>query len=168
MGLAHHVDRWPYRGKHPNRLARLINGASAGLASRGLAPARLVRLEVTGRRTGRTVRFPVVVADYRGDQYLVSMLGEDTNWVRNVRAAGGGRCWPTAAARRFTWRKWIRRSGLRSCAVTWNAPRGPGRTSRSTGGRRFGTSTRSPGVTPSSASQRRRPANPKTGTGGLR
>ncbi len=24
-----------------------------------------------------------------GEKYLVSMLGEDTNWVRNVRAAGG-------------------------------------------------------------------------------
>jgi hypothetical protein len=24
-----------------------------------------------------------------GERYLVSMLGEETNWVRNVRAAGG-------------------------------------------------------------------------------
>lgn len=46
-------------------------------------------MEVTGRRTGRTVSFPVVVADYSGERYLVSMLGENTNWVRNVRAAGG-------------------------------------------------------------------------------
>jgi len=30
-----------------------------------------------------------VVADYRGERYLVSMLGEGTNWVRNVRAAHG-------------------------------------------------------------------------------
>jgi len=89
MGLAHNVDRWLYRGKRPNRLARLINGAWAKLASAGLAPGRLARLEVTGRRTGRTIAFPVVVADYQGDRYLVSMLGEDTNWVRNVRAAGG-------------------------------------------------------------------------------
>jgi deazaflavin-dependent oxidoreductase (nitroreductase family) len=89
MGLAHSVDRWLYRGKRPNCLAQLINGAWARLASAGLAPGRLVRLEVTGRRTGRTVSFPVVVADYRDDRYLVSMLGEDTNWVRNVRAAEG-------------------------------------------------------------------------------
>lgn len=33
--------------------------------------------------------FPVVMADYGGDWYLVSMLGENANWVRNVRAAGG-------------------------------------------------------------------------------
>ena len=32
---------------------------------------------------------PIVVADVRGERYLVSMLGEGVNWVRNVRAAGG-------------------------------------------------------------------------------
>jgi hypothetical protein len=30
-----------------------------------------------------------VVAEFDGERYLVSMLGEDVNWVRNVRAAGG-------------------------------------------------------------------------------
>jgi hypothetical protein len=34
------------------------------------------------------VRLPVVIADLDGERYLVSMLGDDTNWVRNVRAAG--------------------------------------------------------------------------------
>ena len=46
-------------------------------------------VEVTGRRTGRTISFPAVIANYDNDRYLVSMLGEDTSWVRNVRAAGG-------------------------------------------------------------------------------
>jgi deazaflavin-dependent oxidoreductase (nitroreductase family) len=46
-------------------------------------------VEVTGRRSGRTISFPVVIVDYDDGRYLVSMLGEDTNWVRNVRAAGG-------------------------------------------------------------------------------
>ena len=46
-------------------------------------------VEVTGRRSGKTVSFPAVIADYDRGRYLVSMLGEDTNWVRNVRAAGG-------------------------------------------------------------------------------
>ena len=46
-------------------------------------------LEVPGRRTGKTISFPVVVADYQGGRYLVSMLGDGTNWVRNVRAADG-------------------------------------------------------------------------------
>jgi hypothetical protein len=44
---------------------------------------------VKGRRTGTTIALPVVVADYQGERYLVSMLGQGTNWVRNVRAAGG-------------------------------------------------------------------------------
>ncbi len=46
-------------------------------------------MEVTGRRSGKTISFPAVIADYDNGRYLVSMLGEDTNWVRNVRASGG-------------------------------------------------------------------------------
>jgi len=44
---------------------------------------------VPGRRSGRIVRLPLVVAVVDGERYLVSMLGEHTNWVRNVKAAGG-------------------------------------------------------------------------------
>jgi deazaflavin-dependent oxidoreductase (nitroreductase family) len=55
----------------------------------GLSPRRWVTLEVVGRRTGRVTRFPLGMADWDGRWYLVSMLGEDCNWVRNVRAAGG-------------------------------------------------------------------------------
>ena len=46
-------------------------------------------LVAAGRRTGKTVSFPVVVARYQGERYLVSMLGEGTNWAGHVRAAGG-------------------------------------------------------------------------------
>ena len=45
-------------------------------------------MEVPGRRSGRIVSLPLVVATVRGERYLVSMLGEEVNWVRNVRAAG--------------------------------------------------------------------------------
>ena len=89
MERTHTLDQWLYRGKRPNRLARLINGALARLAATGIGPAQLVMLEVAGRRTGKTIAFPVVVADYQGERYLVSMLGDETNWVRNVRAAHG-------------------------------------------------------------------------------
>jgi hypothetical protein len=41
------------------------------------------------RRTGRVTSFPVVVAECDGELYLVAMLGERSNWVANVRAAGG-------------------------------------------------------------------------------
>src|ERR1039457_421705 len=89
MASTHDVDRWIYRSGRPNRLARALNHAWAALAARGLAPKRLCTLEVRGRRTGRTISFPVVVADHDGERYLVAMLGQKANWVRNVRAADG-------------------------------------------------------------------------------
>jgi hypothetical protein len=89
MNLTHRFDQWLYREGRPNRLARMINRVWARLAAAGLAPGSLVMLEVAGRRTGRTISFPAVVADYEGERYLVSMLGEGTSWVRNVRSAGG-------------------------------------------------------------------------------
>lgn len=33
--------------------------------------------------------FNLVMVVVAGERYLVSMLGDDVNWVRNVRAAGG-------------------------------------------------------------------------------
>lgn len=83
------VRRWLYRRRRASGLARLLNAAQARLAAAGVGPAWLVVVEVTGRRTGRTISFPAVIADYDDGRYLVSMLGEDTSWVRNVRAAGG-------------------------------------------------------------------------------
>ncbi|MFI6409569.1 nitroreductase/quinone reductase family protein [Streptomyces sp. NPDC050548] len=85
----HRIYRWLYRGGRPGRLARVMNRQSALATSAGLGPRRLVALEVPGRRTGRLVSLPLVVADHEGERYLVSMLGPDANWVRNVRAAGG-------------------------------------------------------------------------------
>jgi hypothetical protein len=82
-------ERWMYPGGRPNRLARLLNRAWAFLNATGLLPWRLVTLEVPGRRSGRTLAFALVIADLDGERFLVSMLGEDANWVMNVRAAGG-------------------------------------------------------------------------------
>lgn len=88
--LHYRITRWMYRGGRPNLLARAMNRVSAWqFAVRGLAPGNWVTLEVVGRRSGRTVSFPLVAVDHAGDRYLVSMLGERANWVRNVRAAGG-------------------------------------------------------------------------------
>ena len=83
------VRRWLYRHSHANRIARFLNAAQARLAAAGVGPGWLVMVEVTGRRSGKTISFPAVIADYGNGRYLVSMLGEDTNWVRNVRASGG-------------------------------------------------------------------------------
>jgi hypothetical protein len=81
--------RWLYRGQRPNRLAKILNRAWAALGSSGVASNYLVTLEVTGRKSGRVISLPVVIALVDGQRYLVSMLGEDVAWVRNTRAAGG-------------------------------------------------------------------------------
>ena len=85
----HDYLRWLYRGGHPNRFARLQNRMSALVFATGIWPTRLGTLEVRGRRTGRTISFPVVIADHEGERYLVAMLGDQAAWVRNVRADGG-------------------------------------------------------------------------------
>jgi deazaflavin-dependent oxidoreductase (nitroreductase family) len=46
-------------------------------------------LAVTGRSSGKTRVVPVNVLDLDGNRYLVAVRGE-TEWVRNLRAAGEG------------------------------------------------------------------------------
>ena len=81
--------RWMYRSGRPNWVARPQNRLSSLVFGAGNQPRRVASLEVKGRRSGRTITFPVVIADRAGGEYLVSMLGEQANWVKNVRAAGG-------------------------------------------------------------------------------
>ena len=45
-------------------------------------------LEVSGRKTGQPRRVPVNLLEVSGERFLVAPRGE-TQWVRNVRAAGG-------------------------------------------------------------------------------
>ncbi len=88
-GLSAALGRWMYRSGRPNRVASLLNRASAILGAVGVWPSRMVTLEVRGRRSGRIISFPLVLTEHEGERYLVSMLGEGANWVSNVRAAGG-------------------------------------------------------------------------------
>ena len=81
--------RWLYRGGRPNRFARLQNRVSAIAFAAGIVPKRAAALEIRGRRSGRAISFPVAIADFEGERYLVSMLGVNVNWVRNLKAAGG-------------------------------------------------------------------------------
>ncbi len=89
MGRYDDYVRWLYRGGHPNGFARLQNRAWAAASAAGIWPRRAAALEVRGRRSGRAISFPVVIAEHEGGRYLVAMLGEETNWVRNLRAADG-------------------------------------------------------------------------------
>ncbi|MBL8057421.1 MAG: nitroreductase family deazaflavin-dependent oxidoreductase [Anaerolineales bacterium] len=81
--------RWLYQAGRPNWLARILNRGWASLHALGIAPNYLVTLEVVGRRSGRPISFPLVLTVTAGERYLVSMLGTEAAWVRNVAAAGG-------------------------------------------------------------------------------
>ncbi|HWO02724.1 MAG TPA: nitroreductase/quinone reductase family protein [Blastocatellia bacterium] len=59
------------------------------MASSGIASNYLVTLEVIGRKSGRIVSMPLVMVVVDGQRYLVSMLGDNVQWVNNVRAADG-------------------------------------------------------------------------------
>ena len=73
----------------PILLAKIANRGWAVLHSLGIYPDRYVTLEVAGRKSGKMIRFPLAMTRLNGERYLVAMLGQPTNWVRNVRAAGG-------------------------------------------------------------------------------
>lgn len=82
--------RWLYRGQRPNGLAHLMNHMWAAVSASGVgAKFGAVTLEVTGRTSGRVVTLPLVMVVVEGERYLVSMLGDNVQWVKNVRAAGG-------------------------------------------------------------------------------
>jgi deazaflavin-dependent oxidoreductase (nitroreductase family) len=81
--------RWLYKGDRPNLIARALNRGWALIHSLGIAPNYFVTLEVVGRRSGRTISFPLVMVVVDRERYLVSMLGENASWVRNIRAADG-------------------------------------------------------------------------------
>jgi len=82
-------NRTFYRDGRPTRAGRIFGRAWSVVASLGLTPGYIVSLETTGHRTGRVGSIPLVLADHAGERYAVSMLGEHSPWVHNVRAAGG-------------------------------------------------------------------------------
>lgn len=89
MNFFNITKRWLYRGDRPNPIARFLNAGWRFIASSGIAPDYVVTLEVTGRKSGKVITFPVVLAIVDEQRYLVSMLGKDAQWVKNVRAADG-------------------------------------------------------------------------------
>jgi hypothetical protein len=81
--------RWLYRGGRPHTLAKILNWGWARVHALGVAPNYMVTLEVAGRQSGKTISFPLAMTVIDGERYLVSMLGSQANWVKNVQAAGG-------------------------------------------------------------------------------
>jgi len=78
-----------YSGGKPNAFTRRINAAQARLSALGVLPPLVAALETRGRRSGKAYLTQLVVARIGGERYLVSMLGENVDWVRNVRASEG-------------------------------------------------------------------------------
>jgi deazaflavin-dependent oxidoreductase (nitroreductase family) len=68
-------------------LLRFANGILVQLLRWGMLPPSMALLTVRGRKSGRTYSIPVQPIDEGGQVWVVSPYGE-TNWVRNVRAAG--------------------------------------------------------------------------------
>jgi deazaflavin-dependent oxidoreductase (nitroreductase family) len=84
------VPRYSGSGRYrpPPRWYTRLQWLGFALTWLGLSPSYVVTLEVPGRRSGRIRRTNLVLLDHDGAQYLVALAGE-SQWVRNVRAAGG-------------------------------------------------------------------------------
>ena len=68
----------------------VFNKAVAGATRLGISMMGSRVLEVKGRKSGQWRSTPVNLLEVDGRQYLVAPRG-NTQWVRNMRAAGGGR-----------------------------------------------------------------------------
>jgi deazaflavin-dependent oxidoreductase (nitroreductase family) len=78
-----------YRNWRPTRIGRWVNRLAGWWSALGLSSREMAVLEVRGRASGRRRLTPVVIATVEGKRYLVSMLGPESDWVKNVEAAHG-------------------------------------------------------------------------------
>jgi hypothetical protein len=83
------ILRLLYRDWRPTLLGRWVNRFACWWSGLGLPPKFQAALEVQGRTSGRRRSNPVVIAPVEGKSYLVSMLGLQSDWVKNVEAAHG-------------------------------------------------------------------------------
>jgi hypothetical protein len=81
--------RYFYRNWRPTRVGRIWNAAVAWVSGLGLLPELVLTLQVKSRMSGRFGSTVLVGTTHDGQRYLVSMLGNGSEWVQNVRAAGG-------------------------------------------------------------------------------
>jgi deazaflavin-dependent oxidoreductase (nitroreductase family) len=78
-----------YRNWRPTHLGMWLNRFMGWWSGLGLPPKFQAVLEVQGRKSGHTRTNPVVIATVDGRRYLVSMLGTESAWVKNVEASHG-------------------------------------------------------------------------------
>jgi deazaflavin-dependent oxidoreductase (nitroreductase family) len=72
----------------PTAITQLLNSTLRQFASIGLSPRDTVVVQVRGRKSGNMRSNVVTYVEHDGTRYLVAPRGT-TEWVRNVRAAGG-------------------------------------------------------------------------------
>jgi deazaflavin-dependent oxidoreductase (nitroreductase family) len=72
----------------PSGLVKLMNTFIGRLGAMGLIPGDTVQLQVKGRRSGQMRSNALTWVEHEGQRYLVAPRG-NTEWVRNVQAAGG-------------------------------------------------------------------------------
>ncbi|WP_326593009.1 nitroreductase/quinone reductase family protein [Streptomyces sp. NBC_01294] len=89
----HYVPAGPF--------ATRFNALFGKLARFGISLAGSAELSVRGRKSGEMQRIPVNPHTYEGAQYLVSARGH-SQWVRNMRVAGGGELRVGRKVRTFT------------------------------------------------------------------
>ncbi|OBI22050.1 hypothetical protein A5712_13520 [Mycobacterium sp. E2327] len=75
------------RYEQPNRVARAANAVIRWLAELGISIAGTRALHVRGRKSGKPRAVVINLLTVDGVDYLVSPRG-NTQWARNVRAAG--------------------------------------------------------------------------------
>ena len=73
----------------PNRSTRIFNATVARLTRMGISVYGSRVLAVRGRKSGEWRTTPVNPLTIDGQRYLVAPRG-NTQWVRNMRVAGGG------------------------------------------------------------------------------
>ncbi|MCY0918704.1 nitroreductase/quinone reductase family protein [Streptomyces sp. H27-G5] len=78
-----------------------FNALFGKLARLGVSLAGTAELSVRGRTSGKMQRIPVNPHTYEGEQFLVSARGH-SQWVRNMRVAGGGELRVGRKVRAFT------------------------------------------------------------------
>ncbi|MGW0826822.1 nitroreductase/quinone reductase family protein [Streptomyces sp. NPDC002845] len=78
-----------------------LNSVIGWLARHGISIAGTAEMSVRGRKSGQMQRIPVNPHTYEGTRYLVSARGH-SQWVRNMRVAGGGELRAGRKVREFT------------------------------------------------------------------
>ncbi len=125
-----------YRDWRPTPLARIHNALWAWASGLGLLPPSVLTLQTRNLSSDKLSSTVLAPVDHNGRRYLVSMLGDRSQWVQNARASGGDAFVKRRETRRVTLveipiaerapilKAWcqVATSGRRHLPVPYNAP----------------------------------------------